>query len=108
MCKPKDPTLEAEERKWEQLARKFSDKIAMTHTSEECELIIKRNREEDDPHICHSHDFCDANELMMMAYCEVYAITEDEFDMTPETISRINEAWAIAKTYNFWFSEEEQ
>ena len=103
MCKPIDPAIAALEAKQQELARVFADKIAMTHTSEERELIVKRNRDEEDAGICHSHDFCDANELMMIAYCEVFCITEEEFDMTEEIMSNINEAWAIARINEFWF-----
>lgn len=103
MCKPIDPAIAALEAKQEALAKVFADKIAQTHTSEACEQIVRRNRNEEDAGICHSHDFCDANELMMRAYCEVFAITEEEFDMTEEIASNINEAWAIARINEFWF-----
>lgn len=51
----------------EQVADKFREIIRDWHTPEQVETIDLRNRFEEDPGVCHSHDFCDANMAMMEA-----------------------------------------
>lgn len=101
--KPSEMTKEQLDGRITRTAWNFAAKIAEVHTEEEFKAIVEANAAETDPSICHSHDFCDANELMMIAYCEVFAITEEEFDMTEEIMNNINEAWAIARINDFWF-----
>lgn len=52
----------------EQLAREFSNSLKKILSKAEIVELVRRNREEISPNICHSHDFCDAN----MALHEVF------------------------------------
>ncbi|AMR78008.1 hypothetical protein [Cupriavidus nantongensis] len=50
------------------LAGAFARTIREYLTREELSEVIERNRAEADEGICHSHDFCDANEAMVEAF----------------------------------------
>lgn len=103
--KPSEMTQEQLDGRITRTAWNFAAKIVEVHTEEEFKAIIKANAEEDqDLNICHSHDFCDANELMMVAFCEAFGQTEEEFGLQDEgVIDAINAAWALAKAANFTF-----
>lgn len=60
--------------------------------------VVKRNKAETDPIICHTHDFCDSNQTMLDAM-ESFGM---EFDIHDEKQHRlIVEAWNIAKGSGF-------
>lgn len=112
MTKPTELTPTQRATKVVEVARRFAKKIVETHTTEEFNSIVAANAAEVDSStsyshvtntsICHSHDFCDANELMLLAYCEIMGLTEDEFDLSDDGVmDLINEAWAIAKSRSF-------
>jgi hypothetical protein len=48
-----------------QLAAEFSGVLATWLTNEQLAEVVKRNSEEIDPGICHSHDFIDANQALL-------------------------------------------
>jgi hypothetical protein len=50
------------------MADKFSEVLRGWLTPEEMAAVIERNRTEEHPSVCHSHDFCDANEAMAEAF----------------------------------------
>ncbi len=50
------------------LAYEFQKVLKSWLTPEQWEEMCKRNAAETDPLICHSHDFCDANEAMHEAF----------------------------------------
>ena len=55
----------------ETLALEFSQGLHVYLTPEQMSEIVERNKNETDPNICHSHDFCDANMFLhevFMAY----------------------------------------
>lgn len=105
--KPSEMTKEQLDGRITRTAWNFAAKIVEVHTEEEFKAIVEANAAEADPNICHSHDFCDANDLMMVAFCEAFGQTEEEFDLQDEgVIDAINAAWALAKAANFTFSEE--
>ena len=64
--------------------------------------IVERNASEPHPDVCHSHDYCDANMVMMDAFRAL------GFDCSsdPEEDSGIgfvwDESWAIAKYAQFY------
>lgn len=52
----------------EELALEFARVIRAALTEEEMEQLLVLNAEERNPSICHSHDFCDANQAMLSAF----------------------------------------
>nr|WP_315186506.1 hypothetical protein [uncultured Albidiferax sp.] len=46
------------------LALEFSQGLHAHLTPEQMREIVKRNRRETVPGVCHSHDFCDANVVL--------------------------------------------
>lgn len=55
--------------------------------------VVKRNAEDKDKSICHSHDFCDANMAMDEAFNENLLY----LDYTEENINLFSDAWREAK-----------
>jgi len=51
-----------------QIAGEFSRVLRDWLTPEQMESVISRNRREPDKNVCHSHDYCDANEAMIAAF----------------------------------------
>lgn len=65
---------------------------------EQCREIDQRNTAETDPQICHSHDFCDANQAMIDAFSRFNV----ECDPTDDAHHNLCQAaWAIAKQSGF-------
>ena len=85
------------------LAKRFAEKVQATYTNEEMVEVIKLNAEETNPDVCHTHDFYDANELMLIAYLEVHCLPLDsDIDFSSvELADEWNLAWNIAKAANF-------
>jgi hypothetical protein len=59
------------------------------------------NKVENNPLICHSHDYCDANMVMHAAMTE-YLGREPDLQSDADT-ALWNDAWAIAKAAGFDF-----
>lgn len=59
--------------------------------------VIELNRAEPNPHVCHSHDFCDANEVMAEAF-EDWTGSEPRPDSDEDT-SLWNNAWDTWKLH---------
>ena len=76
------------------IATEFSNIIRGWLSGEEVAEVIKRNRNEQWPDTCHTHDFCDANEAMSDAFD---AVGEDPIpdDETPER-ERCDRLWGLA------------
>ncbi|WP_339803423.1 hypothetical protein [uncultured Marinobacter sp.] len=51
-----------------EIANEFSRILRSWLTPDVMENVIDLNQSEDDSHVCHSHDFCDANEAMSAAF----------------------------------------
>jgi hypothetical protein len=47
------------------LARKFSANLHLVLTEEQMGQVVDRNSEEENPNICHTHDFCDPNQVII-------------------------------------------
>jgi hypothetical protein len=47
------------------LAQEFTARLRATLTSEKWIELIDLNSNESNPAICHSHDYCDANQIMI-------------------------------------------
>lgn len=79
----------------EQLSREFSRIVAEWCGANTGEIVL-RNIAEKNPNICHSHDFCDANQAMIDA-CENLGL-DHECGANPIVV----EAWEIAKSMHFY------
>lgn len=80
-----------------ELANMFSE-LLRAALSGNLEEVVHRNRAETNPNICHSHDFCDANQVMLDAYVEVYG---NEPDMRSDDVEVMGYAWDEAKLREF-------
>ena len=76
------------------IARKFCEILNDWLEPEEIAEINKRNTLDGNVNVCHSHDFCDANEAMIEAF--------EFFDLDPiDDIPLCNTAWDLAKEVGF-------
>lgn len=64
----------------ERLADRFARRLRASVTFAEYREIRRRNRIETDPHVCASHDFIDANEVMADAWADVIGTPIDPDD----------------------------
>lgn len=55
------------------LALEFSQGLHAYLTPEKMSEVVERNKNEVGPHICHSHDFCDAN-MFLYAVLKKYGM----------------------------------
>ncbi len=84
------------------LAKMFGQVLQGWLSLHQMRAIIDRNNSRDDM-TCATHDFCDANVAMVEAYCKVTGKTEDDIDLQDhETSELLNDAWAIAKSADFY------
>lgn len=82
-----------------ELARSFSRNVKRFLRRIHFTEAVRRNRLQENPSVCHTHDFCDANELMISAFRE-HGI--EDFSMADEAMCRLwNEAWDMAKKAGF-------
>lgn len=85
----------------ETLALEFSQALRCCLTPEEMAEIVLRNREEESPNICHSHDYCDANMVLHEVFMKHSMDVADEGGM-----ERWGELWD--RTWNLAKSKEFQ
>lgn len=76
------------------IAVKFCENIGAWLDDEQIAEVNRRNASEANPNICHSHDFCDANQAM------IDAVGEEFYNSDPQN-ANINEAWMMAKSWGF-------
>ena len=76
------------------LSDEFSRLIQETLTESEFQDVLRLNGND---HSCHTHDFCDSNQVMLDAM-ENLGITYDGSDSSNDLI---NEAWNISHRNNF-------
>jgi hypothetical protein len=86
----------------EALAAAFCRELSREITAEQVAEVVTRNAAETNENVCHSHDFCDANEVMLDAWLSL----DEDADVSDiiggdEQHKIWNEAWAIAKAGNF-------
>jgi len=81
----------------ETLARNFAFALKADIGLARLAVVVERNHEETDPSVCHSHDFTDANQVM------IDVLETDEF--SPEDCELINAVWELAKQNDFYLSE---
>lgn len=88
----------------ENLAIKFSLLLIEDLGAETVAEAVKRNKTAEYADCCASHDFCDANMVMLAAVCS-YGYTEDdvfENDCDNEVQRMWNKAWDLAKANHFY------
>ncbi len=76
------------------VAWSFLHYLCMYLTDEQLREVQRRNLHETDSNVCHSHDFCDANEAMLEAMADL------EISMDMENAAHVqlwNEGWRIAR-----------
>lgn len=89
-----EPTCTACIRK---VANTFVKVLRRWLTPEQFAEMQRRNKVETDPQVCHSHDFCDANEAMMEAFTE-HGLTADYDPDDAEHTALWNKVWEAAKS----------
>lgn len=82
------------------LAFEFSRLLRLHTTGEAMMLVVERNREESNPSICHSHDFVDANQVMLEAWTNLGGLEFHPFE-NEEAVRTWGKAWEIAKQTEF-------
>jgi hypothetical protein len=91
------------------LAQKFSKVLREWLTPEQMLDVVRLNKDEADKGICHSHDYCDANEAMNEAFkyfmgrdCYLPGDAEEVGEKAvDEDMAAWNAAWEIAKRSGF-------
>lgn len=82
------------------LAREFSVLLRERLSVEQMLVVVARN-EIAEPGVCHSHDFCDANEVMLAASGRLgFGGFDDQLD-SDEGMALWNGAWNLAKANGF-------
>lgn len=82
-----------------ELAHEFSRVLREWLTDDEMEQVIERNAEVDDPRVCASHDFCDANMAMYEAFERVMGHPIDT--RKKADVAMWDKAWNMAKASDF-------
>ncbi len=90
------------------LARSFCARLIAYLGTDLVAKIAIENATEVNPQICHSHDYCDANQFMIDAMAEVYPEIDFLGAEGLESVEAFNEhfkivdtAWGIAKSHGF-------
>lgn len=84
----------------ETLALEFSQGLHAYLTPEQMSEVVERNKNETDPNICHSHDFCDANMFLHEVFMAYGMDVADEGGM--ERYGPLwDQAWNLAKSREF-------
>lgn len=84
----------------ETLAFEFSQGLHSYITEEKMAEVVRRNRAEASPGICHSHDFCDANMFLYDVFTKygMNPVDEGGLDRWGDLWDR---AWNMAKANEF-------
>ena len=88
----------------ETLALEFSQGLHAYLTPEQISEVVERNKNETDPHICHSHDFCDANMFLYDVF-KKYGMDPAAEGGMKKCADLWNSAWNLAKANNFQFTD---
>jgi hypothetical protein len=86
----------------EKVAREFSRILREWLTPEEMNVVLAENEHETNSGICHTHDYCDANEAMLEA---IKKITGRNADQVLDDLANDNiwsDAWVLAEKNSFW------
>lgn len=82
------------------LALEFSRALAKSMTPEQLALVVSLNASEPDSGVCHSHDFCDANEVMLSALANLAGQAASAAP-TGSLLATEQAAWNIARRCGF-------
>ena len=81
------------------LANQFSQLLRSTLTPEQMEEVVKRNRSQTHPNVCHSGDFCDSNMVLHEVFMRYGMDAADEGG-----VDRWGDLWSA--TWNLAKSKE--
>jgi len=84
----------------EKVAIRFTQLLAQQLTEEEQASVIRLNKCELHPYVCHTHDFCDANMPMAEAFTQIVGFEPDSSSEVHATLW--GTAWDIAKSNHFF------
>lgn len=95
-----------------ELAREFVRLLNEAGTPDQVRLAAAANKSETDSAVCHSHDFCDANQVMDDAFQNLTGKTTAELSvgrtpskdvpcMSDEVEGLWNDAWLLAREKDF-------
>jgi len=89
------------------LARAFSEEVQAAFSAREFREVCDRNKSGgiyDDDMCCATHEFCDANMLMLAAFQKAFGRNPlpDEGEMSEADTTLWNDAWAVAKAAEFF------
>lgn len=85
----------------ETLAREFSHSLSSELSPDEMNELVQKNRSEENPGICHSHDYCDANVVLHEVFMKHGMDVADEGGR--ERWGELWDAtWNFAKSNDFW------
>jgi hypothetical protein len=89
------------------VARAFAIGLKASLSAEDLAEVVRRNRTADyaDASLCASHDFCDANMVMYPAITAVLGRDVLAETMADDDAAIWNEAWKLAKAFDFWIGE---
>ena len=87
----------------ELLAKEFSEALKSQLSEVEMNEIVRRNRAETAPRICHTHDFCDTNMVLHEVFMKhgMDIVEEGGLDRWGQLW---DDAWNKAKSAEFWTS----
>lgn len=85
------------------VALQFSLRLRQAIGASGVAYVNRMNRVDRDGNVCHSHDKCDANDLMLQAMRDVFGWTEEFDPGMPDGIHGLWEAaWAAARSRGFF------
>lgn len=88
-----------------ELAEEFAAALLLSIGEEALKQVIERNAAHSDS-ACASHDFCDANEVMLKAVTQFGPWDVDEVIQDPAWCTLWGDAWDLAKAEKFtWILE---
>ncbi|MBK1901985.1 MULTISPECIES: hypothetical protein [Burkholderia] len=83
------------------VAKAFCEGLGSTLTASELELVCERNRSARDSGACHTHDFCDANAVMVSAFVTCGLVDSGAEVVTDDLQPVWNTAWRLAADAGF-------
>ena len=87
------------------LAKLFSELLIKEIGKDNVKEAIARNIASNQIGVCHSHDFCDANMVMLDAWCKLNKKNSDGF-FYDDVYDTVNIAWNEAIANNFYVRNE--
>lgn len=85
----------------ERLAREFARRLREEIGEVGMVEVVSRNKAEQNPAICHSHDLVDSNQTMLDAW-EVVAGSVPRIPLKGVEAQVWDDAWGMAKYNDFW------